>query len=606
MGPFELFSKQHSSANTLTTYNFKPTPLNGEGFNDVIVLDQVCKDQNTVQIRLLVIQFTANKPLASIMSWFPVSYINRLVAQNMKQILLYLLLLYLLSSCAYMKSVSVQDKFLQNQKTNPGQYNLKHIIDHDTLIIYGLIMDDSGKYTNQSLSVAAYSDQFSPHELVDVTHFASIGTHYVLNLPEGKYDLLVLADKDNDKNLEESEVVGLRQDEFNFTTSTAKVLTGIDINLAEKRKVDWKINIAVPEVPEIANSLVFPKGSIRWLDDPIFGQELSTLGMYEPAAFLERAPTNFYTLEEYLPYKVPVIFVHGMGGTVREFIQIIEKMDREYYVPWFFYYPSGRDLNQLAENFYNLFLSGKLVPNTGPHMIIVAHSMGGLVVREALNLQQGSESENMVALYISIASPFGGHPDAASSVKHAPMVLQSWRDLDPNGQFINQLFRKPLPESVQHQLLYTYANPDTLKLGENSDGVVPLYSQLLPVAQIQSSKNFGFNSSHTSVLKDTSAINHIINSFQSVKGLYSEPHVRAMQLGGYDVELSDGYNNQEKYLITVLGKYLAALSEGKLVAETPFEEHFIEVFQGSAEASRIAEKAWLKFTEEYPQIVEIQ
>ena len=79
-----------------------------------------------------------------------------------------------------------------------------------------------------------------------------------------------------------------------------------------------------------------------------------------------------------------------------------------------------------------------------------------------------------------------------------------------------------------------------------------------------------------------------------------------MQLGGYDVELSDGYNNQEKYLITVLGKYLAALSEGKLVAETPFEEHFIEVFQGSAKASRIAEKAWLKFTEEYPQIVEIQ
>ena len=525
---------------------------------------------------------------------------------RMKRELLFLIAPFFLSSCAYLESVSRQDELVQTQETTPGQHNLKHIIERETFIVYGLLLDNSGKQTDQHLSVVAYSDRFNPHELVDVTHFADIGRHYVLNLPAGKYDLLVLADKDNNKILEQSEVVGRRQVELSKTKSTANVLTDFDITLSKISGIDWKINIPVPQGPELEQSLVFPKGTIRRLDDPIFGRELSTLGMYEPAAFLERAPTVFYTLEEYLPYKVPVIFVHGMGGTVREFIPIIKKMDRERYVPWFYYYPSGSDLDQSAENFYRLLLSGKLFPKTDPHMIIVAHSMGGLVVREALNLQQRSKSENTVELLITIASPFAGHPDSESGVKNAPMVIPAWRDLNPQGKFIRELLRKPLPESIHYELIYAYANPDTFKLGENSDGIVPLSSQLHPVAQQQSSRNIGFNSSHTGILKDEAAIEYIIKSIQSVKGFYPESHVRAMQAGGYDVVLGDSYSNQEKYLISVLGKYLAALWNGNLEATTPFQQHFMEVSQGKAKASNIAEKAWLKFIKAYPDLIEHQ
>ncbi len=321
-----------------------------------------------------------------------------------------------------MQNVSNYELYVKNQKINPELHNLKHIIDRDTFFVYGLILDKSGTHTGQPLSVAAYSDRFKPHELVDVTHFASINTHYALNLPPGSYDLLVLADKDKNMLFEQSEVVGRRQVELKLNVSKEKVLTDFDINISNSSEIDWNINIPVLQAPEIEQSLVYPVGSIRRLSDPIFDQSLSTLGMYEPAAFLERAPSMFYTLEEYLPYKVPIIFVHGIGGTVREFIPIIEKIDRERYVPWFFYYPSGSNLDQLAENFYRLYLSGKLFPRIGPPMIIVAHSMGGLVVREALNLQQGTKNENSVALLITIASPFGGHPDAASGVKNAPMV----------------------------------------------------------------------------------------------------------------------------------------------------------------------------------------
>ena len=213
-----------------------------------------------------------------------------------------------------MQSVSNYELYVKNQKINPELYNLKHIIDRDTFFVYGLILDKSGTHTGQPLSVAAYSDRFKPHELVDVTHFASINTHYALNLPPGSYDLLVLADKDKNMLFEQSEVVGRRQVELKLNASKEKVLIDFDINISNSSEIDWNINIPVLQAPEIEQSLIYPKGSIRRLSDPIFDQSLSTLGMYEPAAFLERAPSMFYTLEEYLPYKVPVIFVHGIDG----------------------------------------------------------------------------------------------------------------------------------------------------------------------------------------------------------------------------------------------------------------------------------------------------
>ena len=215
--------------------------------------------------------------------------------------------------------------------------------------------------------------------MVDVTHFAKAGTHYALNLPIGIYDLLVLADTDGNQILDQSEVVGLRKVDLREIPEQEKVLTDFDINLSGKLTTDWNINIPIPETAIIQKSLFYPQGTIRQLDDPIFDDEVATIGMYEPAAFLEKSPTMFYATEEYLRYKIPVIFVHGISATPRQFIPIIEQLDRDRYVPWFFYYPSGADLGQLGENFHRLFWSGKLFPKTDIPMIVVAHSMGGLV-----------------------------------------------------------------------------------------------------------------------------------------------------------------------------------------------------------------------------------
>ena len=118
-------------------------------------------------------------------------------------------------------------------------------------------------------------------------------------------------------------------------------------------------------------------------------------------------------MEEYSPFKIPIIFVHGIGGSAREFKSIVQQIDRKRFQPWFFHYASGGDLDQLAELFYQIYLSGKVAAMEEMPIVIVAHRMGGLVVREAFNRYKNKPRENKLAHLITIATPFMGYPGAA-------------------------------------------------------------------------------------------------------------------------------------------------------------------------------------------------
>ena len=61
--------------------------------------------------------------------------LNNMRAMKTKRLLFYLTIPYLLCSCAYTQGVLKQDVYAQNQKTNPGLHNLKHIIDRDTFFV---------------------------------------------------------------------------------------------------------------------------------------------------------------------------------------------------------------------------------------------------------------------------------------------------------------------------------------------------------------------------------------------------------------------------------------------------------------------------------------
>lgn len=509
------------------------------------------------------------------------------------------LLAMLTCSCTYMKYVSVQREYRRIQNTDPSQGNLKHLIDSKNTFVAGTVLDANQLYAASTLAVVAYSDQFEKDERVDSMLIVKADTHYGLNLPQGDFRITVFADRNLDGLYEHSEVVGLR--EISIGEEMEMVVSGFDIQLLDSIEHHWIEPISVPS-QERVSSLFYPAGAIRQLDDPIYEQSMATLGMFAPAAFIEKCPTMFYALEEDLSYKIPVVFVHGINGSPRSFEPLIASMDRTRYKPWFFYYPSGGDLDQLAKLFYDVLLSGKGVPHSEMPMVVVAHSMGGLIVREAINLYKGREGENRVVQFISVASPFGGMPGAAVGEKHGLMVLPVWRDLNPEGAFIEGLFRKPLPAFLSHHLVYAYDDEAFITVGKNGDGVVSLSSQLDSKAQAQAVEQFGFESGHVSILKNEDLISYVVGSWDQVENRYPADHLEYLRQGGFDVELSESYHPRTVYLIRTVGKYLLALARGRIDPIHVEQEHFIEVIKGDAKPANFIEKEVLDFWTKNPNL----
>jgi pimeloyl-ACP methyl ester carboxylesterase len=61
--------------------------------------------------------------------------------------------------------------------------------------------------------------------------------------------------------------------------------------------------------------------------------------------------------------------------------------------------------------FYNIFFSGKVITLEDTPMVIVAHSMGGLLARDALSLCAGRKGETKTKRLITIASPMWGRKE---------------------------------------------------------------------------------------------------------------------------------------------------------------------------------------------------
>lgn len=506
-----------------------------------------------------------------------------------------ILLLVSLCSCNHLRYAAIQKSYARIQNSDPSQLNLKHMIDHQSYYVVGGTSDPGNRYESVDLAVVAYSDRFQEHERVDTMYFATVDTHFGLNVPEGDYDLLAVADVDRDGRFESSEVIGRQRVSLNPESAPQKVLSHLPLELGNAETVDWVEEFPVPAKPAVRKSLYYPGNSIRSLEDPIFDPGMATLGMYDPAAFLETAPILFYALEEDLAFTIPVIFVHGIGGTPRSFEPLLAELDRTRYRPWFFYYPSGGDLNQLAELFYRIFLSGKTVSPIKQPFIVVAHSMGGLVVREALNLYGGDEKENKVGLFISIATPFNGHAASAIGEQRGLIVLPAWRDLNPGNEFIKRLFRKPLPEFTRHHLVYAFHNDGLVKLGENSDGVVTLSSQLRLEAQEAATGQFGINNSHTGVLLDPALLENFREQLKTFPNRFPEDHLAILDQGGFPVPEDEEYDPLFRYMIETYGRYLVAMAQRRLEPIDSEQERFIKVSAGELAPSNKAERAWLRY-----------
>jgi len=470
----------------------------------------------------------------------------------------------------------------------------------DNFFVFGKIVNASSN-GREPVAVIALSDRYRKSEVVDVSHFSKINSYYGVNLPEGAYQLVAVADLNKDGFYDGSEVVGGRSLSLDRNELPDRVLGDCDIDFKVPFGACEGASFRLPaqRSDELSESVFYPRGTIRSLDDTIFSRRMTALGMYEPALFMEEAQMMFYALEEDVGYKVPVVFVHGIGGSARDFEAIVAKLDRTLYMPWFFYYPSGYDLGQLSEMFFKIFLSGRVIPLGEMPLIIVAHSMGGLVVRDAVNRCAGKEGKTHVKRLITIASPMAGHPDAKMAAKGL-IEIPSWQCVAPDSAFMRGLRRKKLPPGLEYHLLYAYGNSSVIKLGENSDGVVPLSSQLCREAQAESTAQYGFNDTHAGILKNKEAIERVVEIIEEVTAPFPEEHMKELVKGGYDVDLGKEYSPIGRHCIKTVGRWMEALDSGAIKPIYPEQTHFVQVCRNEKSPDSDLEKDWLRFIKAYP------
>lgn len=248
-------------------------------------------------------------------------------------------------------------------------------------------------------------------------------------------------------------------------------------------------------------------GTVSSLDDPLFSHRQGKKGLWEPFAFMEDGGTGIHFLEPFDPTRVPVLFVHGINGAPRDFTAIIENLDRSQFQPWILSYPSGLRLSWLSRGVFQ-FVEVLHRQYGFDEMHLVAHSMGGLVSRGALNLCAQNGTCNYLQSYTTLSTPWNGVASAASGVKWSPSVIPVWNDLAPDSEFVTTLFDTPLPDGLPHFLMFGFQQHSFLSTG-SSDGVIQLSSQLRYVAQQQATTIRGYDEGHVSILTSGAVIDNV-------------------------------------------------------------------------------------------------
>jgi pimeloyl-ACP methyl ester carboxylesterase len=103
-----------------------------------------------------------------------------------------------------------------------------------------------------------------------------------------------------------------------------------------------------------------------------------------------RFATGIYLIHPYDPNKIPILFIHGLISSPISWQNLTNELCSdpkvlEHYQPWFFLYPTGQPVlesaAQLREDLQatQRLFDPKGIATASHHIVIVAHSMGGLI-----------------------------------------------------------------------------------------------------------------------------------------------------------------------------------------------------------------------------------
>ncbi|MCK8071728.1 alpha/beta fold hydrolase [Vibrio sp. 1CM23M] len=314
-----------------------------------------------------------------------------------------------------------------------------------------------------------------------------------LHVSNNIHYLLVFEDKNQDLNLQADEafsVVNLRDHQ---DKSTIEVSLAINESDAPRAFVDRSLSSLLKIELDLVDI-----GTVVDLTDPPFEKGNAKLGMWQPLTFLLEDNAGLYFLSEYDPNKIPILFVHGINSTALDFAPLIEKVDQSKYQIWVFNYPSGLSLSLNSKGLNNLFHT-VVTEYKIQQLHVVAHSMGGLIVTNSIRQCRIGQLCDFISSVTTISSPFGGVESAKQGVEYSPVVMPAWVDLNPDGQFISDLFVENNQIHIPHFLAFGYNSGDLFNTNSN-DGVINLSSQLSRPAQLNADQIRGYNENHLSIL----------------------------------------------------------------------------------------------------------
>lgn len=266
----------------------------------------------------------------------------------------------------------------------------------------------------------------------------------------------------------------------------------------------------VPEVRTVDGALAVTKniGRVVSLDDPMFSEENSAMGLWRPVDFLLQVGGGLFQLQEYQTDLVPVIFIHGINGSPANFEALVQALDKKRFQPWVLHYPTGLRLDVVSD-----YLDRAVVLLQSRYgfkqVYVVAYSMGGLVARSFVMKHEQRNQTAPVGFLMTVNSPMLGMSSAAIGLEYSPVVVPVWRDVVPDSEFVEQLRSWKLPARIPYHLVFSY------EPGSGSDGVVPLESQIPLGLQEESVRLHGFQSSHTGILRDADFIRHFVAALAS-------------------------------------------------------------------------------------------
>jgi pimeloyl-ACP methyl ester carboxylesterase len=456
----------------------------------------------------------------------------------------------------------------------------------ESTVIVGRIY---GKFSGKGPIIVAACSADRKKKIAHYTVLHDSG-EYELMVDQGKYYIFAYWDKNSNLTYDAGEPAGQYGDPKIVRVPAVGVVFDIDIAIPEAGR-----NIEIPPGSKIAT--IKPQslrsrqaGAITDLDDERFSQENGIKGFWQPFTFFKELGGNIYFLEKYDPEKTPILFIHGATGTPKGWKYFVDHIDRTRFQPWFFYYPTGVRINSMAH-----LLLWKLINLQTRYQFnkiyITAHSMGGLVARSFI-INYGQQFP-YVKLFISLATPWGGDRMAEYGVQQSPVVIPSWIDMQPEGDFIKSIYRTEMPKSVSFYMFCGYkGNRNPFR--SNNDGTITLSSIMDNRSQSEAKMNYVFNEDHASIL----ASRKVIAQYNAILDEFDEKQSTPLRRSGGYIRIHFSYNYkfhgvrpQNMFVLRPVGKkgaetvsYLSTYDNGKIQGPFPSGNYLANLLTPAGES----------------------